>query len=73
MTSGTVARDAGHGLPRGAVALEVGHERGVDHVVLERVHEHRRHEAAVLADLVQLRIDGAGEADVLEHARHFLG
>ena len=65
---GTGARDAGDRLPRGAVALEVRHERGVDDVVLERVHEHGRHQPAVLADLVQLGVGGAGEAHVLEHA-----
>ena len=63
----------GDRLPRRAVAFEVRHERGVDDVVLERVHEHRRHEAAVLADLVQLGVGGAGEADVLEDAATLLG
>ena len=58
---------------RGAVALEVGHEGGVDVVVLERDSEDGRHEAAVLAHLGEHRVGGPGEHDVLEDARHLLG
>ena len=67
------AGDAGDRLPRRAVALEVAHERGVDHVVLERVQEQRGDEPAVLADLGQHRVGGAGEHDVLEDARRLVG
>ena len=67
------AGDAGDRLPRGAVAFEVRDERGVDDVVLERVHEHRGHEPAVLADLVQLGVGGARQADVLEDAAQLFG
>ena len=69
----TRARDAGDRLPRGAVAFEVGHERGVDDVVLERVHEDRGDETAVLADLEQLRIGGTREDDVLADAGDLVG
>ena len=66
------AGDARDRLPRGAVALEVAHEGGVDHVVLERVQQDRRHEAAVLAHLGEHRVGGAGEHDVLVDARRLL-
>ena len=62
MTSSRVRAMPGIAFHVDAVAFEVRHERGVDDVVLERVHEHRRHEPAVLADLVQLGVGGAGEA-----------
>src|SRR4029077_11953501 len=39
----------------------------------ERVHEHRRDEAAVLSDFVQLRVRGTGQANVLEDAAQLLG
>ena len=62
--SSFVRRDAGDGLPRRAVALEVGDERGVDHVALEAVEEDGGHEPAVLADLGEDGVGGPGQDDV---------
>ncbi len=67
------AGHAGHRLPRRAVTLEVRHERGVDDVLVEAVQEDRRHQPAVLTDLVEHRVGRAGEDDVLVDARHLLG
>ena len=61
--------DARDRLPGRAVALEVRDERGVDDVLLEAVQEDRRHEPAVLADLVEHRVRRLGEDDVLVDAR----
>ena len=66
-------RDAGDRLPGRAVAFEVRHERGVDDVVLERVHEDRRDQAAVLPDVEQLGVGRTGEHDVLADARDLVG
>ncbi len=59
-------RHHGHRAPRRAVALEAAHQRRVDDVVLERVDEQRRHEAAVLADRDELGVGGARQQDVAE-------
>ena len=67
------ARDAGHGLPGRAVALEVRDEGRVDDVVLECVEQERRHEPTVLADLEEHGIGRAREHDVLRDARHLVG
>src|SRR4029079_5255667 len=69
----TRERESGDRLTRGDVALEVLHVRGVSDVVLERVHEHGGNEPAVLTDLVQFRVGGAGQADVLEDAAQLFG
>ena len=65
--------DAGLGLPRAAVALEVRDEGGVDVVVLQCPDEQRRHEPAVLAHAVHHVVAGAGEHDVLVDARDLVG
>src|SRR5207247_6258112 len=58
----------GDGLPTGAVAFQVTDERSVDDVLLEAVEEDRPDEPAVLADLVDHRVGGAGQHDVLVDA-----
>ena len=67
------ACDARDGLPARAVALEVAHQRGIDDVLLQAVQEDRPDEATVLADLVDHRVGGAGEDDVLVDARDLVG
>src|SRR5262249_48691163 len=67
------AGDARNGLPRGSVALEVRHERGVDDVVLEAVQQDRRYQPAVLANVVEHRIACPRQHDVLVDARHLIG
>ena len=59
--------------PAVGAALEVGGEGGVDVAVVHGPDEQRRHEAAVLADLVDHVVAGAGEEDVLVDARRLVG
>src|SRR5690606_15402055 len=60
--------DAGTGLPRALLALQVRHERRVDVVVLHRPDEDGAHQAAVLAAAVHGLVGGPGPQDVLVDA-----
>ena len=64
------AGDAGDRLPRGAVALEVADTSAASMMSCSSAYRRmRRDEPAVLADLVEHRVGGAGEHDVLVDAR----
>ena len=68
---------AGDGLPAARAllgpGLEVRRERGVDVALVERPDQQRRHEAAVLAHLVDHVVARPREQDVLVDARRLVG
>ncbi len=55
------------------VVFDLGHERGVDVVVLAQPDQQRRDEAAVLAVLVDGRVGGACEVELAPDAGHLVG
>jgi len=67
-----VRGDTGLGLPRGAVALEVRHERGIDVALVHGPDEQRRHEAAVLTHPMHHVVARPGQHDVAVDARQLL-
>src|SRR6185369_16442789 len=67
-----VAGEARDRLPRGAVAFEERGERAVDVALVHRPDEQRRHEATVLADLVDVSVARPAEQQVLRDAVHLV-